>query len=144
MAAITYEGTTEQTRQIVHRHTVLRRGLERRTGTVCDAAASGVPCQRQVAILRGYLDEEILTHADAEERTLYRAAATRPAPASWSVRSFTSTANWRTWQRQLRPGVDDAEAMHVQRLRAKVEQDPDNPRIVMTVRGVGYRAGSAS
>jgi two-component system response regulator MtrA len=34
--------------------------------------------------------------------------------------------------------------VHVQRLRAKVERDPDNPRIVMTVRGVGYRAGSAS
>ncbi|MGO4536355.1 MtrAB system response regulator MtrA [Leifsonia sp. 2MCAF36] len=33
--------------------------------------------------------------------------------------------------------------VHVQRLRAKVEQDPDNPKIVMTVRGVGYRAGAA-
>ncbi|OYX58363.1 MAG: DNA-binding response regulator [Micrococcales bacterium 32-70-13] len=33
--------------------------------------------------------------------------------------------------------------VHVQRLRAKVEQDPDNPSIVMTVRGVGYRAGAA-
>jgi two-component system, OmpR family, response regulator MtrA len=33
--------------------------------------------------------------------------------------------------------------VHVQRLRAKVEEDPDNPKIVMTVRGVGYRAGSA-
>ena len=32
--------------------------------------------------------------------------------------------------------------VHVQRLRAKVEQDPDNPKIVMTVRGVGYRAGA--
>jgi len=32
--------------------------------------------------------------------------------------------------------------VHVQRLRAKVERDPDNPRIVTTVRGVGYRAGS--
>jgi two-component system response regulator MtrA len=32
--------------------------------------------------------------------------------------------------------------VHGQRLRAKVELDPDNPRIVMTVRGVGYRAGS--
>ena len=31
--------------------------------------------------------------------------------------------------------------VHVQRLRAKVEHDPDNPRIVMTVRGVVYRAG---
>ncbi|AYG04302.1 MtrAB system response regulator MtrA [Gryllotalpicola protaetiae] len=32
--------------------------------------------------------------------------------------------------------------VHVQRLRAKVEHDPDNPRIVQTVRGVGYRAGA--
>lgn len=31
--------------------------------------------------------------------------------------------------------------VHVQRLRAKVEQDPDHPKIVTTVRGVGYRAG---
>ncbi|MFT4234257.1 MAG: MtrAB system response regulator MtrA [Microbacterium sp.] len=33
--------------------------------------------------------------------------------------------------------------VHVQRLRAKIEIDPDNPKIVTTVRGVGYRAGSA-
>ena len=33
--------------------------------------------------------------------------------------------------------------VHVQRLRAKVEKDPDNPQIVTTVRGVGYRAGAA-
>ena len=32
--------------------------------------------------------------------------------------------------------------VHVQRLRAKVETDPDDPRIVTTVRGVGYRAGA--
>lgn len=31
--------------------------------------------------------------------------------------------------------------VHVQRLRSKIEQDPDNPELVMTVRGVGYRAG---
>jgi two-component system response regulator MtrA len=34
--------------------------------------------------------------------------------------------------------------VHVQRLRAKVEEDPDNPKIVMTVRGVGYRAGAVT
>ena len=34
--------------------------------------------------------------------------------------------------------------VHVQRLRAKVERDPDDPKIVMTVRGVGYRAGAAA
>ena len=33
--------------------------------------------------------------------------------------------------------------VHVQRLRAKVEQDPDNPVIVQTIRGVGYRAGAS-
>ncbi len=31
--------------------------------------------------------------------------------------------------------------VHVQRLRSKVEHDPENPQIVVTVRGVGYRAG---
>ncbi|MDR1711037.1 MAG: response regulator transcription factor [Propionibacteriaceae bacterium] len=31
--------------------------------------------------------------------------------------------------------------VHVQRLRSKVERDPENPEIVLTVRGVGYRAG---
>jgi two-component system response regulator MtrA len=31
--------------------------------------------------------------------------------------------------------------VHVQRLRAKVEKDPEQPRVVLTVRGVGYRAG---
>lgn len=34
--------------------------------------------------------------------------------------------------------------VHVQRLRAKIELDPDAPKIVMTVRGVGYRAGTVS
>ncbi|MCX6397013.1 MAG: MtrAB system response regulator MtrA [Propionibacteriales bacterium] len=33
--------------------------------------------------------------------------------------------------------------VHVQRLRAKVEHDPENPTIVVTVRGIGYKAGSA-
>ena len=31
--------------------------------------------------------------------------------------------------------------VHVQRLRAKVEHDPEHPEIVVTVRGVGYKAG---
>jgi two-component system response regulator MtrA len=34
--------------------------------------------------------------------------------------------------------------VHVQRLRAKVEPDPDQPVIVETVRGVGYRAGNGA
>jgi len=31
--------------------------------------------------------------------------------------------------------------VHVQRLRAKIEKDPERPEIVVTVRGVGYKAG---
>jgi two-component system, OmpR family, response regulator MtrA len=31
--------------------------------------------------------------------------------------------------------------VHVQRLRAKVETDPEHPELVVTVRGVGYKAG---
>lgn len=33
--------------------------------------------------------------------------------------------------------------VHVQRLRAKIERDPERPEIVLTVRGVGYKAGPA-
>jgi two-component system response regulator MtrA len=33
--------------------------------------------------------------------------------------------------------------VHVQRLRSKVEHDPEHPEIVLTVRGVGYKAGTA-
>jgi two-component system response regulator MtrA len=32
--------------------------------------------------------------------------------------------------------------VHVQRLRAKIEHDPEAPEIVLTVRGVGYKAGT--
>lgn len=34
--------------------------------------------------------------------------------------------------------------VHVQRLRSKIERDPENPEIVLTVRGVGYKAGQPS
>jgi two-component system, OmpR family, response regulator MtrA len=32
--------------------------------------------------------------------------------------------------------------VHVQRLRSKIEIDPEHPEIVVTVRGVGYKAGT--
>ena len=34
--------------------------------------------------------------------------------------------------------------VHVQRLRSKIEHDPERPEIVLTVRGVGYKAGTGS
>jgi two-component system response regulator MtrA len=33
--------------------------------------------------------------------------------------------------------------VHVQRLRSKIERDPEKPEIVITIRGVGYKAGPA-
>ncbi|MDO5627533.1 MAG: MtrAB system response regulator MtrA [Mobilicoccus sp.] len=33
--------------------------------------------------------------------------------------------------------------VHVQRLRSKIEKDPEAPQIVLTIRGVGYKAGPA-
>ena len=32
--------------------------------------------------------------------------------------------------------------VHVQRLRSKIERDPECPEVVLTVRGVGYKAGT--
>ena len=49
--------------------------------------------------------------------------------------------------RDLRPDVVRHAAdtrlvnVHVQRLRSKVERDPEHPEVVLTVRGVGYKAG---
>lgn len=34
--------------------------------------------------------------------------------------------------------------VHVQRLRSKIEDDPEDPKIVVTERGVGYKAGATS
>jgi two-component system response regulator MtrA len=34
--------------------------------------------------------------------------------------------------------------VHVQRLRSKIEKDPEHPELVITVRGVGYKAGNPS
>jgi trehalose 2-sulfotransferase len=72
---ITYDGATEQVRQIIHHHALLRRGLEERAGTLCAAVENGVPHQQPLASLREYLASEIMRHAEAEERTLYQRGA---------------------------------------------------------------------
>lgn len=110
---ITYEGATEQVTQIVHRHAVLRRGVERRAGTLCEAAENGVPFQRQMAILRGYLEEKVLPHAEAEERALHQAAAAQ-AGGSELVRELTGEHHTLAYLAgRLRPGADGAEAAKV-------------------------------
>lgn len=42
------------------------------------------------------------------------------------------------------PGDTRLVNVHVQRLRSKIEHDPERPEIVVTVRGIGYRAGITS
>ena len=111
--AVTYEGATEQVRQIVHHHALLRRGVERRAGTLCEAAENGIPFQRQMAILREYLAGEVLPHAKAEERTLYQAAAAE-ARGSELVRTLTAEHHELAYLAgRLRPGADSAEAATV-------------------------------
>ncbi len=107
---VTYEGATDQTRQIIHHHAVLRRGLERRAGTLCEGIESGVPFERQMTMLRDYLTSEILPHAEAEERTLYQAAATH-ARGSELVRELTGEHHALAYLAgRLQAGADGSEA----------------------------------
>lgn len=86
---VTYQGATEQAGKIVHHHAVLRRGLEQRVGALCAAAEDGTAHEQALAALQEYLAGEVLPHAEAEERTLYRAAATW-ARGSQLVRTLTA------------------------------------------------------
>jgi hypothetical protein len=111
--SVTYEGATEQVRLVVHQHALLRRGVERRCGALCEAAEHGIPFQRQLTILRDYLAGEILPHAEAEERTLYQAAAAQ-ARGSELVRTLTAEHRELAYLAgRLRPGADSGEAAAV-------------------------------
>jgi hypothetical protein len=108
-----YEGTTEQVRQIVHDHAVLRRGLERRSGVLCEAVESGVPFEPLMMTLREYMADQILPHAKAEERTLYRAAAAQ-ARGSDLVGALTAEHHALAYLAgRLRPGTGGTAAAAV-------------------------------
>ena len=36
---------------------------------------------------------------------------------------------------------DNTLTVYIKRLRDKIEDDPQNPKIILTVRGLGYKAG---
>ncbi len=108
-----HDDATEQVRQIVHHHSVLRRGLEWRAGALCEAAENGDPFQQQMQSLLEYLTGEILPHAQAEERTLYQAAVTQ-ARGSELVGQLTAEHRELVHLAgRLRPGADGAEAAAV-------------------------------
>lgn len=62
---------------IMDRHGELRRLLDEWAGTLVSAVAHDAPTTRATSLLRAVLEDEVLPHARAEERTLYRAAARR-------------------------------------------------------------------
>ena len=108
---VTYEGVTEETRQIIHRHAVLRRGLERRAGTLCEAVESGVPFEWQMKVLREYIAGEILPHAEAEERSLFQAAATKARGDSELVGALAAEHHALAYlAARLKAGADGREA----------------------------------
>ena len=42
------------------------------------------------------------------------------------------------------PRLEDYTRLKDVRLRSKIERDPERPELVVTVRGVGYRAGAGA
>ena len=71
-------------------------------------------------------------------------------PLEFDLLATLAKKPWQVWNREMlleevwgyRHQADTRLVnVHVQRLRSKVEKDPENPEIVQTVRGVGYKAG---
>lgn len=47
----------------------------------------------------------------------------------------------RIWRDSQRHSQSRTVGVHIQRLREKLEKDPNNPQYLLTVAGVGYRYG---
>lgn len=87
---VMYNSAAAPVSEILHHHAVLRRGLEQRVGAVCAAAEQGAPHAQALAVLRDYLAGDIMPHAEAEERTLYRAAAATGDHGAQVARTLTA------------------------------------------------------
>lgn len=71
------------------RHAELQEVLDQWAGVLAAAAVSGGPVRPVRNLLRAFLADEVLPHARAEERTLYRAARRDPG-VSLLVRALIS------------------------------------------------------
>jgi DNA-binding response OmpR family regulator len=63
--------------------------------------------------------------------------------AHWGKGVSADTLLERVWRGSEIPADNNALRVHLHRLRSKVEDDPDNPQIVLTDRGEGYRLSRA-
>jgi Hemerythrin HHE cation binding domain len=63
---------------LMARHAELQEVLDQWAGVLAAAADSGGPVRPARNLLRAFLDNEVLPHVRAEERTLYRAARRDP------------------------------------------------------------------
>jgi two-component system response regulator MtrA len=123
------------------------------------------PCESQVLVARikarlRVHDKHVVTLGDItmhpESRTAFRSGveisltktefdllkhfAMNPDTAFTREVSLKDVWNYR--------GVDGSDTrlvnVHVQRLRSKIEEDPENPKYVLSVRGIGYKSGTPS
>lgn len=71
-------------------------------------------------------------------------------PLEFDLLTTLAKKPWQVWNREMlleevwgyRHQADTRLVnVHVQRLRSKVEKDPESPEIIQTVRGIGYKAG---
>ena len=63
---------------LMARHAELREVIDHWAGVLASAADAGGPVRPVRSLLRAFLADEVLPHARAEERTLYRAARRAP------------------------------------------------------------------
>ena len=118
---------------------VLRRAQSR---PAAGAGARPAPNDNQIAFDGISIDlgtREVTVHAEKPEMTAKEfdlLVCLARSPRQVSTRDqllpqvWGSSSDWQT---------DATVTEHVRRLRRKIEKDPDNPRWITTVRGVGYR-----
>lgn len=81
---------------IMDRHAELQRALDEWAGTLIWAVDHATPTARAVRLLRAFLTREVLPHIQAEERSLYPAAA-HHARTELLVRSLVSENRSIAW-----------------------------------------------
>jgi two-component system response regulator MtrA len=105
------------------------------------------PAQQQETLSIGDLDIDIDGHSVARDGTTISLT-----PLEFDLLLCLARKPWQVFTREMllekvwgyRHAADTRLVnVHVQRLRSKVEHDPEHPEIVVTVRGVGYKAGKA-